>query len=657
MKRYSESTNINTLIAKFKHWVRSRKITSFDIDSTGATSGQVPTADGSGGTLWQTPSGGVLTVTYAGFVTAVTGSTLVPGMRYRITDYVTKINGVYDLSMVGQQGAYLPYATSAEHPFDLIVTATGINTYNENVKAIQHSGDTYFEHSNLASWELKWTHLNDRNQYSFADDNNGKGVIYYMKDEFDNEGFFDFKNIMNLQFALRRVDNTISQGGAFEYNSSSQPNRYGTLADVFQVLQELSIGNNLEFDVESINGTSAIMLLTAITDISKNALDSVMDWTYMLAALSSVMGTTVTLAMLAQLLGTTEQALEAMTERQVIQNIFNADFYYTFNLNLDDTFYDFTSYYNYNGVSEEETFGGAYCWANHIKKTNDALTDGLPALTTIPNGLPLVAFENTEIAKNHSNELSDNCYFNVFGSSCAGNSLGVECTGNRFGNECDGNSFGYRCYSNSFGDNCCNNSFGNLDYANSFGEQASSNSFGNNCNSNLFGDYCGTNSFGNQAYYNSFRSACRYNSFGDLAYSNSLGDDCESNSFGNNCASNSFDYSCDSNSFGNNCDYNSFSYNCDHNSLGNNCDHNSLGGGVSDNQITEWSYNNIFEEGVLHVYLTSSTSGAQDNMVQNVKVCQGVCGTSSSNRLTISATRGLGYQVEYKVQGSTQVFV
>ena len=58
MNRFSDTTNANTLIAKIKAWVRSRKITTTDIDSTGATAGQVPTANGSGGTSWQTPSGG-----------------------------------------------------------------------------------------------------------------------------------------------------------------------------------------------------------------------------------------------------------------------------------------------------------------------------------------------------------------------------------------------------------------------------------------------------------------------------------------------------------------------------------------------------------------------------------------------------------------------
>jgi len=65
MEKYTSQADANALMAKIKHWIRQRKIKNTDIDSTGATNGQVPTANGSGGTTWTTPSGGVPTVTIA----------------------------------------------------------------------------------------------------------------------------------------------------------------------------------------------------------------------------------------------------------------------------------------------------------------------------------------------------------------------------------------------------------------------------------------------------------------------------------------------------------------------------------------------------------------------------------------------------------------
>ncbi|MCF0227836.1 MAG: hypothetical protein HUJ52_03375, partial [Malacoplasma sp.] len=45
-------------------------------------------------------------------------------------------------------------------------------------------------------WEIKYDINNDTSVYTWADATNGKGVIYYMKDEFGNEAGYDFKNIL-----------------------------------------------------------------------------------------------------------------------------------------------------------------------------------------------------------------------------------------------------------------------------------------------------------------------------------------------------------------------------------------------------------------------------------------------------------------------------
>lgn len=48
---------------------------------------------------------------------------------------------------------------------------------------------------NLNAWELKYCLDNDKELFAWAD-TNGKGVIYYLKDEFGNEAPYDFKNVM-----------------------------------------------------------------------------------------------------------------------------------------------------------------------------------------------------------------------------------------------------------------------------------------------------------------------------------------------------------------------------------------------------------------------------------------------------------------------------
>ena len=108
---------------------------------------------------------------------------LIPGMQYRIIDFVTTCGTPGD----GE-------ARSAGHPFDLIVFADSETTLNENARVIQHVGDEYFSNSKLSAWEVKYCIDNDTSRFDWAVDD-GKGVIYYMKDEFNNECWYDFKNI------------------------------------------------------------------------------------------------------------------------------------------------------------------------------------------------------------------------------------------------------------------------------------------------------------------------------------------------------------------------------------------------------------------------------------------------------------------------------
>lgn len=86
---------------------------------------------------------------------------------------------------------------SAGHQFDIIVLALSKNTLSEQAYAALHSGDTYFANNNLSAWKLWYCLDNDTNRFAWADNTsgNGKGVIYRMIDEFNNDIPYDFKNI------------------------------------------------------------------------------------------------------------------------------------------------------------------------------------------------------------------------------------------------------------------------------------------------------------------------------------------------------------------------------------------------------------------------------------------------------------------------------
>lgn len=57
--KFVSKDNLNSFSAKIKTWVKNRKIKATDLDSGGATQGQVATADGQGGVSYQTPSTGM----------------------------------------------------------------------------------------------------------------------------------------------------------------------------------------------------------------------------------------------------------------------------------------------------------------------------------------------------------------------------------------------------------------------------------------------------------------------------------------------------------------------------------------------------------------------------------------------------------------------
>lgn len=121
-------------------------------------------------------------VTYNELKSLRTNNQLVIGCHYKITDFVTT---------TAQSGT-----KSGNHAFDIIVKALDVNTLSEDAKACLHNGDTYFQSSNLDAWEIKYCLDNDTDRFSWVDTTNGKGVIYYMKDERGNIANYDFKNIL-----------------------------------------------------------------------------------------------------------------------------------------------------------------------------------------------------------------------------------------------------------------------------------------------------------------------------------------------------------------------------------------------------------------------------------------------------------------------------
>ena len=128
-----------------------------------------------------TTSNQIIAISYADLKALRDTAKLVPGQQYRITDYTCTTT---------QENT-----RALGHAFDIIVTADDTSTINEVARAVKHDGDTYFAGCDLNAWKIWYCLDNDTTRFAWADSANGKGVIYRMIDEFDNDIPYDFKNI------------------------------------------------------------------------------------------------------------------------------------------------------------------------------------------------------------------------------------------------------------------------------------------------------------------------------------------------------------------------------------------------------------------------------------------------------------------------------
>lgn len=107
---------------------------------------------------------------------------LVPGMWYRITDY--------------QFTTVTPNTSVGQGAFDLLVFADSASSINEEARAVAHAGDAYFASCDLGAWKIWYDLDNDASLYGWADETNGKGVIFRMIDEYGNDCPYDFKHCL-----------------------------------------------------------------------------------------------------------------------------------------------------------------------------------------------------------------------------------------------------------------------------------------------------------------------------------------------------------------------------------------------------------------------------------------------------------------------------
>ena len=350
------------------------------------------------------PQGASMTpITYAELVELRDNGKLVAGAFYRITDYITT---------TAQENTH-----SANHPFDVIVLALSENTLAEEAYAFQSARDTdgYFANSNLSAWKLWYSLDNDVERFAWADDENGKGVIYRMIDEWNNDLPYDFKNIQfRRKISLDEGYPQFSEEAEETWVYTFCANSYHINNDEWSELKDGSLespyGHMSDENSSTFhhNSMKPWFMYYNGNDIYQECGKAYLNDNVFLGYWEEIGS------------GNEEEML----------------YYYAYCC-FGNTF---GNYCNYN------TFGNNYNY-------------------------------NTFGNNCYSNSFGNNCYSNSFGNCCYSNSFGDYCYSNSFDDECYSNSFGDGCYYNSFGNSCNYNSFGNDCSDNSFGNGCNANTF------------------------------------------------------------------------------------------------------------------------------------------------------------------------------------
>ncbi|MBO7734927.1 MAG: polymer-forming cytoskeletal protein [Methanobrevibacter sp.] len=326
--------------------------------------------------------------TWAALKTLRDGGHLVKGMQYRITDYVTTTTQ--------------PETQSAGHAFDIIVTADSESVLNENARAAIHTGDTYFSDSKLQAWKLKYCLDNDTYRFAWADSTNGKGVIYQMIDEFENDLPYDFKNIQFKRYKITAKTTATKPDSLVNgyYGARSSQNPASTTGQLNPQGYTISTADTVFRFTFDYNG--------ADYSLNKYSTKSGSEW---------------------------------------VKNCYGneiAPYYYNQKQGLNNVVFLNTS----NGAGNSRNkLTGARTYSNTFG--NDCYSN------TFGNSCSSNTFGNSCSSNTFGNSCSSNtfgnsCYYNTFGNSCSSNTFGNSCSYNTFGNSCSSNTFGNSCYYNTF---------------------------------------------------------------------------------------------------------------------------------------------------------------------------------------------------------------
>ena len=292
----------------------------------------------------------------------------------------------------------------------------------EDVEDDDSSDFIYSKNPTLTDGEVVYNTNNDKLEETEVVE--GKGVIYFMKDEWNNECPYDFKNIQFRRYAITQCEKVPS----LVIDNSGNPYGYH-----YGCKRLYSNGWVLDLNIASYNENDFVWVYTfALKDL---ATSNIYDYT-VIAHLGLKNDEGDEVACYSNKIGmAVEEVITSSNGIIVLNNIALLNCY----TNISDLTYADDYSYCYSN-----TFGNN-CYSN-------TFWDGC-CLNTFGNGCCVNTFGNGC----KTNTFGNNCYFITFGNGCKSNTFGNNCYSNTFGNSCQSNTFGNKCYFITFGEHVTNN--------------------------------------------------------------------------------------------------------------------------------------------------------------------------------------------------------
>lgn len=594
------------------------------------STGNVSITGGGGG------SAGIVTITYADLITAITGSTLVPGQQYLLSDYAT-IHYIVD----GNGNQYTDtIITGVNEP--LLVTASSNNTIDKEAKSALHPEDIIHYDPKPTKW-LSDTSFSitgvQHITYISLSGRTGTGTA--------NITIGTITRLMTFNTNLNTTTQDFVNSWASDYLAIGIAiNNYGILYAVGVTTAIAPFEMSIQPLTGDLNGTVTLAQIGSAGGTLPNFKgviyfrhDTVLDnymgydfrnvkfrrWKTNCTAWDST--TTFSKDSFINYSGFIYKSSKNTNINNIPPN--QIDWWIPV-LDLSLTEYWNSRSDNNNSIPSDsnsfidvKTFAEGLntatyercCRANHFESFKDDYDNYDISGTLLSNNVFFLqdnnyylVYSNQFGAENYNNTFGRYVYYNKIGNYFNSNTVLDGFTNNTIGNSFNNNTIGRNFYNNTIGNNYYNNTIGSYFLENNIGNSFAQNNINTSFNNNIIGNVFSSNSIGNYFSANTAASnfsnntiggSFQYNTAGSLFVGNTIGDGFQYSTVANYFANNIL---------GNYSNYNTIGNYFNSNNIGDSFIYNNIENGFASNIAGNYfQYNNFLISSTYNINFTTAT--------------------------------------------------